>query len=346
MKKFLIVKTSSLGDIIHAFPVVNYLKNKFPDAQIDWVVEEHFSELVKAHPHINQVFCINTHAWRKFNFKGILTFRNSLRKNSYDAIFDLQGNTKSGFCTLQGKSPIKVGFAKESIHEWPNLLFTNRKYNPQKGLNVREENLFLVQSFFNEKHIYNDSAITLKISQEQSAHIDSILANEVIQSRSKVMICPGSAWPNKRMTEESLASLLQQMQKEMQCGFMFIWGSPGERAVSLRLQQQFPRNSILVERLPLSTLQNLMSRIDWVVAMDSLPLHLAGTTKTSTLSIFGASSANKYRPIGSQHHTFQGACPYGRIFERRCPILRTCPTGACIRNLNGTEVFDAFLKNK
>jgi heptosyltransferase I len=343
MKKFLIVKTSSLGDIIHAFPVVQYLKNKFPDAQIDWVVEELFSELVKAHPLVNRVFCINTHAWRRLSgLNGILRFRRQLRENKYDAVFDFQGNMKSALCTLQAKSPVKIGFGWDTIHEWPNLMVTNRRYNPPKEQNVRHENLFLAQSYFQDKSDYVDPGVVLRIAPEKNGAIQEILENPAILNRSKVMVCPGSAWPNKRMTEEGLATLLQQMQHHLQCGFLFVWGSAGERAISLRLQQQFPRHSILMDKQPLPVLQNIMSRVDLVVAMDSLPLHLAGTTKTATFSIFGASSANKYKPLGPQHKSFQGPCPYGRTFERRCPILRTCPTGSCIRSLSGQEVFTAF----
>jgi heptosyltransferase-1 len=85
-----------------------------------------------------------------------------------------------------------------------------------------------------------------------------------------------------------------------------------------------------------------MDSVDLVVAMDSLPLHLAGTTKVKTFSVFGASLASKFKPAGKKHLTLQGHCPYGRVFEKRCPILRTCPTGACIRSLTGKAVFNAF----
>ena len=89
-----------------------------------------------------------------------------------------------------------------------------------------------------------------------------------------------------------------------------------------------------------------MASVDMVIAMDSLPLHLAGTTETPTFSIFGASSANKYKPKGKKHLAFQGTCPYKRTFERRCPVLRTCSTGACIRDLHGEELFHYFLQNE
>jgi len=81
-----------------------------------------------------------------------------------------------------------------------------------------------------------------------------------------------------------------------------------------------------------------------VIAMDSLPLHLAGTTNTKTFSFFGPSSSAKFMPMGEQHHAFQGSCPYGKVIQRRCPIIRTCKTGACLRGISSDTLFDAFLR--
>jgi heptosyltransferase-1 len=81
-----------------------------------------------------------------------------------------------------------------------------------------------------------------------------------------------------------------------------------------------------------------MSKMDLVVSVDSLALHLAGTTQTPTYSIFGSSLAKKYQPLGLIHESFQGACPYGKKFEKRCSILRTCSTGSCIKDLTFKEL--------
>lgn len=110
------------------------------------------------------------------------------------------------------------------------------------------------------------------------------------------------------------------------------------------MSDAFFKNSDVVDRLSLPALQNLMAHVDLVITMDSLPLHLAGTTMIPTYSFFGASSANKYKPLGKQSGTYQGICPYDRQFEKRCPILRTCKTGACIKNLEGSQLFEEFMR--
>lgn len=350
MTKILIIKTSALGDIVHSFPVLNYLRQRFPDAQIDWVVEEQFADLLKTHPQLSNILCINTKKWRKALWKkenrlNVQLFRKELKKTTYDYVFDLQGNIKSGLITLQARSRNKIGFARQSVPEWPNILFTRYRFNPAAGQNIRQNYLDIVQGFFQDlsSNILSDNLLT--IPEKQKELVQNIIKAEDTYT---ILVCPGSAWKNKQLTEPTLNKLLERLGKEHRCRFLFIWGSQEEKELVQRLSEGLNLKQIIstiVDRLPLSTLQHLMNSVNLVLAMDSLPLHLAGTTKTPTFSIFGASSAQKYKPSGEQHGTIQGTCPYGRTFEKRCPILRTCPTGSCIRDIDEELLYTAVNKH-
>ena len=336
MKKFLIVKTSSLGDIIHTFPILSYLKQKFPESQIDWVVEESLAEVIESHPKINHVYRVNTKQWRfGKHLKSFWKFRKSLQQPFYDVVFDLQGNMKSGLVTYLARGKNKVGFGWKSVPEWPNLLFTNCKVNPPLGYNIRQDYLYLVQNFLKDRlSQYEDRGVLLKITEKQKKHIQDILSSPGLVQKPWIMVCPGSAWPNKRMSTQGLLTYLQKVYQHYGCSFLFVWGTEEEKQISEKLHQQFNNCSHIVEKLTIPVLQNLMNNMDLVIAMDSLPLHLAGTTSAPTFGIFGASSAKKYQPLGNQHSAYQGVCPYNIVFEKRCPYLRTCKTGACIRSLN------------
>lgn len=354
MKKFLIVKTSSFGDIVQSFPAIEYLRKKFPEAQIDWVVEEPAAQLVQSHPGINRIIKIDTKKWRQAFlslsvWREMEAFRKMLRQECYDCVFDLQSNVKSGIITLLARSSSKVGFGWDTVHEKANLFFTNIKYNPAKGVNIREDYFYVVRKFFENDEIpssENFEAICLRISSDHQSNLRNILEHASLKGKKKVMVCPGSAWKNKQMTEEALSDFLRRLQEYLSCGFLFVWGNQDERDLVQRLQKQFQDHAFIVEKLPLPVLQNLMGSVDLIVAVDSLPLHLAGTTATPTFSVFGASTASKFKPEGKQHQAVQGICPYGRTFEKRCPILRTCPTGACIRSFTGRALFDEFRKKQ
>ncbi|MBA3239574.1 MAG: lipopolysaccharide heptosyltransferase I [Parachlamydiaceae bacterium] len=345
--RILIVKSSALGDIVQAFPVLDFIKMKFPNAAIDWVVEKPFSKLVEAHPFIDRVMCIDTKAWRKGLFSSktrreVADFFRALRKAPYDVIFDLQGNSKSGLITALAKSSVKVGYSKECVSEWPNLLSTNQKVSIPKGKSIRHNYLHVVQSYFKDNQKFSNAPMILKLSEEEEQQFKTILVPLELKEKPLVMVCHGSNWKNKQLPMESLLEFLKLLQSGLNCFFVFGWGTDAEKVEALLLQSHF-RDSSLLEKVSLPLLQRLMSKVKLVVAMDSLPLHLAATTSTATFSIFGASSAFRYAPEGAQHVAVQGLCPYGRIFEKRCPILRSCSTGACMSAFSGKELFKRYI---
>jgi heptosyltransferase-1 len=350
MQHILIVKMSSLGDIIHAFPVLQYLKHREPQFEIDWVVEQPFAELVQAHPLVHHVHHVQTKQWRshllkRITWQEINQFRQELRKKDYDLILDLQGNMKSGFVTALASGGVKVGFDYASVPEWPNLLATNQRYRPPSGQNIREDYLFLAQRAMEDHTPYEAATgIQLSLPEQEKTRLQPIVDHLQQKRELKILVCPGSNWTNKQLPKEALQSFLRAILKQWSAYFLLVWGNPTEKAVAEELAAALSQQSLVVDRLSLPALQNLMAQVDLVLAMDSLPLHLAGTTSTPTYSIFGASSAQKYQPIGKHHQAFQGSCPYGKTFEKRCAILRTCKTGACIKELQGQQLFEHFYK--
>ena len=115
MREILIVKTSALGDIIHALPVLDYLHTVVPGIEVDWVVEERFREILDENPLIGRVFTVNTKKWRKKLFspatwREIGAVREELQARSYKIVFDIQGNLKSGVITWLTGCERRYGF--------------------------------------------------------------------------------------------------------------------------------------------------------------------------------------------------------------------------------------------
>jgi len=340
----LIVKTSSAGDIVQSFPVLEYLKQKFPKARIDWVVESPFAELVLAHPLVSNVHVADTKKWRRGRgLKGFLKFRRRIQKMKYDVLFDLQGNLKSGLIGSLAKAKDKVGFGFKSVPESVNLLFTRHRFDPKPGQNIRLDYLSLPQRYFDDTEVFQEKGVQLGLNQVQQFKLESILQKlHPFQAR-RIMVCNGAKWPSKCVPYHTLLSFLQLVDEKYRCVFVLTWGNEKERERAEKLYDHFKDRAILIDKLSLPTLQNLMEHMDLVVAMDSLPLHLAATTaSTSTLGIFGPSSSIKYAPLGEHHLKVQGICPIGYFFEKRCPILRSCTSKACIKNLSGEKLYHSL----
>lgn len=349
MKSFLIVKTSAIGDVIQTFPVVEYLKRKFPDAKIDWIVEKFCADLLSRHPLIDKVYSIDTKKWRSNLFtqstwQELRLLRSELIQNKYDAVFDLQGNTKSGLFTFLVDSKDKVGFGVRTVREKSNILATTRRYDVSRAMNVRKRYLTLVQRYFEDPFSFSSEGITLKITDEEQNRLLALLNDRMLDATPRIMVCFGSKWKNKQVSTPTLEGFLKLLKKELNCSFIFIYGSDVEREIAERLESLFFDCSKKVGGLSLPLWQALMGKVEAVIAMDSAALHLCGTTNTPSFGVFGPTKADIFHPGGS-HFGFQGSCPYGVTFEKQCPKLRSCPTGSCIRDLTQEELFASFMKN-
>ena len=330
----LIVKTSSLGDIIQAFSVLDTLHIRFPKVQIDWAVETRFLPIVASHPLIRRTIPMDIKTW-----KNLLPSLKDLRQERYDCVFDLQANTKSGLVTFFSRSSKKIGYSYASVREWPNLLSTNLRFNISKEQNIRSFYLELVASYFQESMVCDFPGVFFKISEEEKELVEKI-AQKASQKKA-VMVCPGSKWQNKQLPKKTLLELLQKIQQRYDTAFFLVWGDLQEKALCQELEASLP-SSYILDRLQIPVWQNVMNNMDLVLAVDSSALHLCGTTSTPSFSVFGPTSLKVFKPIGKKHCGIQGKCPYGQVFIKQCPLLRDCETGACIKDLTSEELFQAF----
>ncbi len=331
--RYLIVKTSAFGDIIHAYLVLGYLKQLDPECQVDWVVEKRMSQLVSKHPNVARYIEVDTKKWRsnlfsKATWQELKQVSNLLNQETYDAVFDLQGNIKSAIITFLARAKNKIGFGFKTAPEALSAFSYNHRYNPPLGQNIRNDYLFLVESYFKKKI---DVSATMQLNAKES------LPN----LEGYWLVCPGSNWKNKQLTQDVLATFLELCKTHYNPRFAFLCGNDLEKIQADCLAKQFPGSQVLFKP-SLSGLQQIMGSLKLTLSMDSLPLHLAATAGCPTFSFFGPSSSQKYNPLGLQHGSFQGSCPYGQTFERRCSKLRTCPTGACLREVSVDVLFSSF----
>lgn len=330
--KILLVKTSSLGDIIQTLPVVSFLKEKYPKAEIDWVVEKPFREILEAHPDIHTVIPVEMRIWRKnlIKHRGAIRLAiKTLRSKNYDLLFDLQGNIKSALITKCSYAKEKVGTTFKSAPEWPNALVLTRRYSLDKKAPISLQYLSIAQQHFSLKPYPIKTSLILTITPEESIWLHSELKGE-----HRIMICPGSHWENKKLSLPTWIELLKELLQRKKTHFYFVWGSPKEEQEALALHAQFPFRSTVLPRMHLPLWQNFMSHMDAIYTVDSSALHFAATTAVPTFSFFGPSTAAVYKPPQNTHQAFQGTCPYGKTFTKRCPALRTCKTGACLKEVS------------
>lgn len=336
----LVVKTSSIGDIIQAFPVLEYLKSRFPEASIDWVVENEYQQLVGAHPFVQRVICFGSRQWRRNPLASsthVRDFFKTLRQKKYDLLFDLQGNTKSSLITAAARANEKIGLGWKSVPEFPNYFSTQKHVEIDQTSQIQHRYLQIVQGYFEDDHLFIPKGVSLALAPEEENRLQAL----ILERAPRIMVACNSKWPNKTLSAATLKELLSKIASEDQPYFYFVWGTEAEKKEADELALLFQGQS--VGRLSFPLWQALMREMELVISTDSAALALCGTTKTPSLSFFGPSLATIYRPLGEQHVAWQGSCPYGKQFHTRCPILRSCKTGACLKSASSEALFNAYL---
>ena len=148
MQRILLVKTTSLGDVIHCLPVVNDIAAMVPGAQIEWVVEETYVDVVRLHPAVRRVLPVAVRRWRKNLFRPetraeIATFRQSLAPTGYDRVIDVQGLAKSALITRLVRGQ-RHGFDRASAREWVASFVYQHAHNVSWALDAVARNRKLV----------------------------------------------------------------------------------------------------------------------------------------------------------------------------------------------------------
>ena len=343
--KILIIKTSSLGDIIQAFPVVTYLKTAYPHAQIDWIVEDAFASLVRAHPLIDTTLVINTRKWKwallsKCVWKEFGCAWHMLRLIRYDYTIDLQGNVKSALLNLSSRAKKRGGMGFRCAPEWPSALFISKRCRVDLSTPITSQYLFLAKQIFNIQTNYPSALLDLRLSSKEQKRLEQL---NLLQDKPCLMICFGSKWEAKKLPIRTWKRLLSSLLSRTDFFFFFVWQNNQEKDDAIWLQQAFPQNSQVLPLLSLPLWQKVISQMDGVLSVDSAALHLCATTNTPSFSLFGPSNPSVYQPKGAMHSSFQGVCPYGQFFKKRCPYLRSCLSHACMTNYYIEDVVKKIL---
>ncbi|MDZ4255314.1 MAG: lipopolysaccharide heptosyltransferase I, partial [Sulfuritalea sp.] len=146
--RILLIKTSSLGDVVHNLPVVTDLRRSYPEAQIDWVVEEGFCEIPRLHPGLNRVIPVALRRWRKAlltpaTWGEIRSFRSALQEQSYDLVIDTQGLLKSALIARLARGT-RCGYNATAAREAIAARFYDVRFEVGKDLHAVERNRRLV----------------------------------------------------------------------------------------------------------------------------------------------------------------------------------------------------------
>jgi len=317
MQRCLVIKTSSLGDILQTLPVVLSLKNRYPDVLIDWVVEKKWAPTLGAFKGIDKLLVCDFKTWKKKplkNFGAIRKFIQTLKQEKYDLVLDFQGNLKSGVIMGLAKGNEKRSFAFSQLPEKPHYLFKAKR-------------LVVNQTHYLDYYhgLVSDLIPKLEPLKPELKNSKLVEELEIDLSKKVIMLGLGSFWKSKEMSTEQIKELLKKLSNEN--AFFII---PALATEKKKFEELLGSHAGIIISFPeLMDYVPYFEKTSLFIGVDSSLLHLARLLKIPSQGIFGPSSSLFY----GTREDLQGPCPFNRSFNKRCPQLRTC-SAPCMKNLS------------
>ena len=287
--KILILKPSSLGDIIHAMPLLRVLKSRFPRAEIHWWVEEGLAKVFEGDLDVAKIQIFRRRNWRNLaGFRAELGFAWKLRDEKYDWVIDLQGLARSAWFGWFVGGRVIVGI--DSGREGARAL-----YDVIVSRNPKEKHA--VDWFLD---VANELGAVRSMDYEwlpkRLGSRDSIL-----DLRTKwVVFCPGARWPNKRWPADHFALLAANLQlRDNELGIAIL-GDSGDAGLSKIIKEAAPGICIdLSGKTTFIELVECLRNARVVVANDSGPLHIAAALKRPMVALYGPTHPGRTGPYAS-----------------------------------------------
>jgi len=333
--RILIIKPSSLGDVVHTLPVLHLLRKKYPDAKISWLVAPYCSGLLEHHPDLDEVILFDRRrygtAWKNpAAGLDLIKFKHDLRRRQFDWVIDLQGLFRSGWLAWFTRAPVRIGFA--NAREWAWLFYTHRIPIATMEQHAVERYLRIAAAAG-----CDDNPIEFPFALTDS---DRAAVREMTGDEPYAVLLPGANWATKRWPIENFAALVEPIRERFGLRSI-VAGGPD----TIDLAKSIPSAVGLAGKTNLPQLVALLERSSLVIANDSGPMHIASALGKPLVTIFGPTNPIRTGPYDRPDSVVRVDIPCSPCYSRQCshtsclrwltiePVLATAAEQLQNRNL-------------
>ena len=318
-RRILIVKLSSIGDVVQSLPVAGALRRRFPEAYIAWAVAPAAAEAVAGNPHLSEVLVVGgsaTHGGVRSlpPLASPLRLRRALHEIGFDTTLDLQGLLKSAAIAYLSGARQRIGY--RTLHE-ATFLFNNRRLVP----NRRE--VHAVDSYLDFAEVLGAKRepveFTIAVSDEDRREVEVLLGG---RDRLAALI-PGARWESKLWPAERFAAVADALAEKAGLESVVI-GAPADRALAAAIAAAAKSPILdLTGRTTLKQAAEVFRRCRLTVGNDTGPLYISAAMGTPTVALFGPTDARRLGPYGAGHAKVVAEVDCAPCRNRRCE-RRTC----------------------
>ncbi|MBF0371083.1 MAG: lipopolysaccharide heptosyltransferase I [Magnetococcales bacterium] len=310
--RLLLIKTSSMGDLLHTLPALTDARQAVKGLECRWVAEESFAQIPLWHPVVKEVIPVAWRRWRKDlaspRSRGeIGRFMAQLRQEPHDLALDAQGLIKSAVITgIAGG--VRAGPDFHSAREPLAALFYNRRHPSPKGPHAvhRLRRLFAEALGYSLPETPPDYGI-------DPGRFDAVPAEE-----GAFVFLHGTTWRTKQWPQRFWRELAGMVAK---AGSVVIpWGSEGEKIRAEHIAAVNPEKCRVLPRMDIEGLAAILLKARGVVAADTGPGHLAAALGVPTVNLYGPTSPALTGTVGNHQVHLTGSCPDAPCLKKKCPF--------------------------
>lgn len=327
MNTFLIIRLGSLGDIVHGIPAAAALRRRYPQAQIDWLVDPRYTEL------LDLVECIDRRI--PFDPRNLMRGRGrawaavrDLRQTQYDAVIDLQGLVKSAVLSRLVSARRTIGFPRAHLREPLARLFYSEAPDPGAATHVIHKNVALLGTLG-----VDDRSVRFPITIPRTPA--AAVAAERAGASEYAIVNPGAAWPNKRWPADRFGAVAAAIRQECGLRSVVLWG-PGEQPLAEAAVSASQGAAVLAPQTSITDVVGIARVGRIMISGDTGPLHIAGAVGTPVVALFGPTFPERNGPWSPRDLVISRVSECSCFYERRC--RKTVP---CIDDIGVADVLDA-----
>ncbi|MFQ6037517.1 MAG: lipopolysaccharide heptosyltransferase I [Candidatus Aminicenantales bacterium] len=298
MEEFLIVRLSSLGDIIHTLPAFSALRKARPQSRISWLVEEKGQEILELVPGIDRIFPVSLKRWAPGSarfWKEVLRLRKAIQKKNRTAI-DFQGLVKSGFYAFLSGAETRVGFHRKNLKEpLASIFYTDATEPLPEDIHVIEKNLKLLSKLAIEAAVYD---FPLEIPERIAESVRMILEGAGYNRQKKLLLLNvGAAWETKRWPAGRWSRLIALLRNK-EVFPLLLWGKELEKTIARDVVRE--TGTPMVPPLSLQEVMALVREAALVVSGDTFVLQAACALSRPVVGLFGPTDPRRNGPFRAE----------------------------------------------
>ena len=333
--KILILKPSSLGDVVQALPVLRLLKQHLPSSEIWWWIESTLAPLLEGDPDLAGIVPFDRRRWgAPLNWAALWRGVRWTRQQAFDWVIDLQCLARSGAYAWLANGKLLIGLdePREGARGFYDVVVRRPSFHTHAVdwyLEVlRRLGVPVTHSFQ-----------WLPLRPGIAA---SVRSKWPVQNARWVTLQPGARWLNKRWPAESFAELLRRLAETHADLNFAVLGGTQDRPLGEKIAQAAPGRCLdLTGKLSLPEMVEWLRLSELMVTNDTGPMHVAAALGTRVVGLFGPTEPRRTGPYGQQEHALQLDLPCSPCLKSRCRYSKPLE---CLRALSPETVFNAVQK--